>query len=45
MTGDKDKLLNQPNELITKNRHVDKFVHAFFIKLYIEHSSYITESQ
>ena len=26
MTGDKDKLLNGPNELITKCRHVDKFL-------------------
>ena len=26
MTGDKDKLLNERNELITKCRHVDKFL-------------------
>ena len=26
MTGDKDKLLNGRNELITKCRHVDKFL-------------------
>ena len=25
MTGDKDKLLNERNELITKYRHVDNF--------------------